>query len=438
MLKAGFARMDVTPPFGTDISGYFYRRLSDGILDPLYANALAVGNGTDTAVMIAVDYIGIMLPYIEEIRPLVSKSTGIPEERILIACLHQHTSPCLGDNYGGAYMCLRDEEFISVACRKIADVAKMAVDDMKDATMGSAALETEEPIGFVRRYFADDGKVYTNPSSKLKLVKRCAEADNTMRLIRFFREGANDIALINFSTHPDVIGGTKYSADWPGFVRRFVESELPDVSAIFFTGCQGDSNHIDFFKPKAERYRSDMVGSNAGYEFSRHMGRIVANAVEKAWDATAPIEGDEIDGKNVIVFNMTNTENADKYDEYKAWYEKYEKSGEGHGPGITELAYAQRIIKLRNEPIFRKVPLSVIKFGGAALFGFGGEAFTAYGQMIRDIMPDKFVICSVCANGYEGYFPTEEAFAQGGYEAAGSFFTPSLEREIREAAEKMR
>ena len=37
---------------------------------------------------------------------------------------------------------------------------------------------------------------------------------------------------------------------------------------------------------------------------------------------------------------------------------------------------------------------------------------------------------AVCANGYEGYFPTAEAFKQGGYEVIGSLYTPQLEDQI--------
>jgi hypothetical protein len=73
--------------------------------------------------------------------------------------------------------------------------------------------------------------------------------------------------------------------------------------------------------------------------------------------------------------------------------------------------------------------------GNVAFVGFGGEAFTAYGAAIRKLVPEKFVVCAVCANGYEGYFPTQEAFDQGGYEAKGSLFTPTLEKEIIEAAD---
>ena len=428
MLKAGFARVDVTPPLGAELSGYFYIRHAKGVLDPLELNAVAVSNGTDTVILMAIDFIGIRMNYMDQLRDLIAQRTGVPKNNILIAALHQHTSCCLAD---GRETNLTDKTFLDVLFRKFGDAAQMAIDDLKEAAVSVAAQEVAEPIAFVRRYFTADGGVATNPSSKQTLTGRCDEADNTMRLVRFHREGAKDIAILNFSTHPDVIGGDFMSADWPGFTRRFVEKDIPDVSCLFFTGCQGDSNHVDFFKPKDQRLKGER------YEHSRYMGRTVADAVVKAWDHTEPVSGDAISGQITVVYNRTNTVDIEKYDEYKAWYEDYEAGKLEPKPHITELAYATRIINLRTSPIFRPVPLTAIAVGGVLFFGFGGEAFTAYGQAIRDLAPDKFVVCSVCTNGYEGYFPTEKAFAQGGYESKSSLFTPTLEKEILSAAKQM-
>ena len=47
------------------------------------------------------------------------------------------------------------------------------------------------------------------------------------------------------------------------------------------------------------------------------------------------------------------------------------------------------------------------------------------------------MLTAVCANGYEGYFPTLEAFEQGGYEAISSLYTPTLETEILDALRPM-
>ena len=429
MIKAGFARLDITPPLGAELSGYFYVRHAKGFLDTLELNAVAVSNGTDTAILMAIDFIGIRMNYMDILRQQISQRTGVPAEHILIAALHQHTSCCIAD---GRDSSLTDQAYLDVLFRKFGDAAQLAIDDLKDATVHVAAQETAEPIAFVRRYFTADGGVATNPSSKLVLTGRCDEADNTMRLVRFRREGARDIAIVNFSTHPDVIGGDYRSADWPGFTRRFVEADLPDVSCLFFTGCQGDSNHYDFFKPKDQRLK----GAN-GYEHSRYMGRTVADAVVKAWNNTQEVSGDAISGQIRQVYNRTNTVDIEKYDEYKAWYADYEAGKLEPKPHITELAYATRIISLRTSPIFRPVPVTVIGIGDVIFTGFGGEAFTAYGQSVRDIAPGKFVVCSVCTNGYEGYLPTEKAFAQGGYESKSSLFTPTLEQEIMDTVKSM-
>ena len=428
MLKAGFARLDVTPPLGAELSGYFYVRHAKGVLDPLELNAVAVSNGTDTVILMAIDFIGIRLNYMNALKAIITERTGVPADHILIAALHQHTSCCIAD---GRETNLTDKTYLDVLFRKFGDAAQMAIDDLKEASVSVAAQDVAEPIAFVRRYFTADGGVATNPSSKLTLTGRCDEADNTMRLVRFHREGAKDIAILNFSTHPDVIGGEYMSADWPGFTRRFVEKDIPDVSCLFFTGCQGDSNHIDFFKPKDQRMKGER------YEHSRYMGRTVADAVVKAWDNTTEVSGDEISGQFTVVYNRTNTVDIEKYDEYKAWYSDYEAGKLDPKPHITELAYATRIINLRTSPIFRPVPLTVIRFGDVVLTGFGGEAFTAYGQMTRDLASGKFVVCAVCANGYEGYLPTEKAFQQGGYESKSSLFTPTLESEILASLKQM-
>ena len=63
-----------------------------------------------------------------------------------------------------------------------------------------------------------------------------------------------------------------------------------------------------------------------------------------------------------------------------------------------------------------------------------GVAVTAVrGRAARALAPDRFVVTAVCANGYTGYFPTEKAFREGGYEATASPFTPDIEGEITAA-----
>jgi hypothetical protein len=334
----------------------------------------------------------------------------------------------------GHFTDLSDQAYKDVLFRKMEDSAVMAVDDLAEAKVFSGEKQTAEPIAFVRRYFSDQGEVLTNPrTSVYRIVKRCSEADNTVRLLRFAREEKNDIVLLNFSTHPDVIGGEKLSADWPGFARKFVEQDLKDVSCIFFTGLQGDSNHIDYFKPKQERLKN-----GNGYKHSEYMGRTVADTVKEIVSSSLKEhENTDLFTSFQINYNLTNTEGIEKYDECKQWYEKYQNNTLEAPPKMGDISYAYRILELRTAPVVQPVPLSVVGIGDIALVGFGGEPFTDYGRAVRKLFPHKYFIFAACANGAEGYFPTEEAFRQGGYEANGSLFTPTLEKEILDCLSEM-
>ena len=198
MFQAGFSRLDVTPPLGAELSGYFHIRYAKGVLDPIYLNTLALQDDKTTVILMALDFIGIRLPFIKKLKQRISKRTGVPEDNVIIAALHQHTS-CRIDQ--GSLSDLTDETYKDVLFRKMEDGAVMAIEDLAEAKLFSGEKETAEPISFVRRYVSDEGEVLTNPRTSIyKIVKRCGEADNTVRLLRFAREEKKDIVLLNFST----------------------------------------------------------------------------------------------------------------------------------------------------------------------------------------------------------------------------------------------
>jgi hypothetical protein len=435
MIKAGFARVDVTPPLGTPIAGYFSVRIAKGVLDPIQLNAVAFGNETDTAILITADFTGMTMVRINPVRARIAAVTGVPAERIMITSLHQHTSIYVGDEIGDAedYALVEDDVYLKLLERKFCDVAKMAVDDMTKAHLYSAEEQAREQIAFTRRYVMEDGKIRTNPASKYGLpVKRTEEPDNTVRLLRFVREGKKEIDIVNFSTHPDVISGSRFSADWPGFVRRFVEKERADVDCLCMVGCQGDSNHVDFFKPKEERFPE-----GSGYDHSRYMGRVIADTVKKIWDLGTEHTDDRVFGAVQTVYNKTNTSGIEYYDEavqYVADYEAGEPKNTAH---IRDVATAYRIVDLQKAPIYQPIAVTVAGLGDIRFVGLGGEPFTAYTHIAHALAKGKTVFCSCCTNGYQGYLPNKRAFDEGGYEVSNTFFTPSLEEQCAAAMQDM-
>ncbi|MBQ8309625.1 MAG: hypothetical protein IJX80_01265 [Clostridia bacterium] len=422
MLKAGFSRVDVTPPLGSYMAGYFFERYAKGVLDPIELNAIAYTDGKETVILIIADFIGVDMTYCDEIRQRISERVGVATDHIMLTSLHQHTSVCIAqkDKYTR-----KDLPYMDMVYRKYCDVAQMALDDMKEATLGFAAEDTAVPIAFIRKYLMTDGTIVGHPyGRKNEIVRRLRDADNTVRLLRFKREGANDIALVNFCTHPDVIGGEYLSADWPGFVRRYVEQDLEGVSCLLLNGVQGDSNHFDYLtEPKK------------GHDHAGFMGRTIADTVLRIWDRTVPQASTEVKGGIETVFLPTRTDGMEDYEQCKQLLDDVNNKKPGVKPTGAQLGRAGRITRMRTSPMFMQVPVTVMMLGDVAFVGFGGEPFTHYATAVCEACPDKKIISACCCNGHEGYLPTAEEYEiPDSYEGNSSPFPSNLEEECVKAA----
>ena len=426
MLKAGFARADITLPLGTGLAGYFAPRPAKGVLDPLFLNAIAISDGEQTSLIITVDALGIREMFCKEIAACIEQRTGIPTDHIIINALHQHTSFVMRPK--GGTCALEDATYINLLYRKFCDVAQMAIEDMQESTLYYCCAPSLEPISFIRRCRMKDGTIKTNPGKTWQdVVEPAGNSDNNIRLLKFVRSGKKDIALVNFCTHPDVIGGNMISADWPGFVRKFVEQEHENAHCLLVNGFQGDVNHYNFKLPPEKR--------GNGYVYSEKMGRIIADTVNTIWDDGVKQDRTDINAKQTVVYNKTRTDGQEDYDICKPIYDEFQVNFKiPENATIKDLAYLRRVVEMRTDPIWRSIPVSAISVGDIAFVGLGGEPFSHYAEAIREGVPNKLIISVTCANGFEGYLPTEEAFREGGYEATASAFTPDLESQCVGAA----
>ena len=224
--RAGYAKADITPKIGTTLSGYYLRRVSDGVLDPLYARCVAVSDGTSKALIITVDNVHFVNSVFMDVRKAVSGATGVPLDAVFVACTHTHTGPVSrvpSDETAGRHwerVHPEDAQIIKDSNSRIekgcVEAAAKALADLASAEMLMGRGEAKG-ISFIRRYRMKDGTVRTNPGMNNPGIE-CAlgEPDEQLQLVRFVRKGKKDIALINFQCHPDTIGGNKFAADWPG------------------------------------------------------------------------------------------------------------------------------------------------------------------------------------------------------------------------------
>ena len=421
---------------GVSIAGYFVERKASGVLDNLEATCVAVSDGKSTALLFSLDLVAIRRVCGDYCRQ-VAEATGLPEEAVYIHCTHTHTGPAVGKSDADASEST-SPLYNELLGTRLVDAAKFALADLAPAKFSIGRGEARR-ISFIRRYRMKDGSFRTNPGVNNPDIKEpIGSPDETVQLVRIDREGKDAVAVINFQTHPDVIGGTKISADWPGFARRTVELALPGVKAIFFNGTQGDVNHV-CTDPQPGEFNdlvNDFDDVARGYGHSRHMGRVVAGAVLSVWDKCEAVEADSVSVMKAdirVPSNMPRPEDiplADKYNRLHVAGRDSEIPFEGMEL-TTVVAEAERMMRLKDGPEFFEMPISSVALGNAIAFaGFPGEPFTDIGRGVKSGSPFKMTICTCLTNGSCGYFPVASAYAEGGYEARSSVFGPTVAQNL--------
>lgn len=430
-LKAGFARVNVTPMMGVAIMGYYKPRQVKGVLDDLYINALALEAGGKQVLLMCIDHCGVKQHIMRPIREHISEVTGVPVEAIFISATHTHTGPALREDliHDDKADNTLAEEYYQFVYRKMADVAQMALQDLKPARMGWGIGQAPN-IAFVRRFRMKDGSVKTNPGvDNPDIVAPIGDVDERVSVLRFDREGAETLVLVNFADHPDVVGGELVSADWPGFLRNTVEKTLDNTKCIFFNGAQGDVNHVNVH-PRGG-YLNDMFMDfddvARGYKHAQYMGRVVTAGVLQAFDKVQYVD---VDSVNFIQRTIKVPANLPKAEDLpQAYYIKqmHEQGRDAELPysGMmltTAVAEALRMVRLENGPEAFEMPLTGVAIGNISMIGIPGEPFTGIGRGLKLAEGWDLVIPCCLTNGSEGYFPMQDAYDEGGYEARSSSF----------------
>ena len=138
-LQAGFSRLDVTPPLGIPIVGYYKPRFAEGVLDELEVNALALAVEDKKVVLLSVDNCGFSEKVANAYRDYICEVTGLPADCIFLHATHTHTGPSLRikpDQEPDELV----QEYRLFVYHRMADVAAEAIADMKPAKMGYAEI----------------------------------------------------------------------------------------------------------------------------------------------------------------------------------------------------------------------------------------------------------------------------------------------------------
>ena len=438
--SAGFARVDITPPLGCYMSGYYKARYAKSVLDPLQINCVAFSDGQTKALIMQIDTVSISDPVFNLMRDAIAKATGVARDAILLHASHTHDS---GPLRSTAKQIADGSEppltrmYRELCTSRASDVAVQALADLKPARL-SMARSMAKRITFGRRYKMKNGKVYTNPGVKNPdIVGPDGEPpDESVQVLRIDREGALPICLINFQTHPDVVGGETITADWPGLTRTVFEAAtMGKAVSLVLNGTQGDVNHVNVMPLPGEENGlvNDFDNVPRGYYHAWHMANVLAGAALSVWLKCAPLEAGNIRFGTANVRVASQRAKAKEELELARKYWTLHQEGKDdqipfkHMELTTELARSKRMLRLENGPDYFDLPICALAIGDAVAFaGFPGEPFNDIGKAVKKDSPFKMTIPLCLTNASRGYFPCSDSYVGGGYESASSSFAPEV------------
>lgn len=91
-LRIGWASRNVSTDKPVNIPGQFHMRISQGVSDPLFVNALVLDSGKDLVIFLSADLVVIRSGLLDEVRAAVAeRNPEIPVEKIIMNATHTHT-----------------------------------------------------------------------------------------------------------------------------------------------------------------------------------------------------------------------------------------------------------------------------------------------------------------------------------------------------------
>jgi neutral ceramidase len=296
-MKCGLYETDITPSLGSEIPGQFYMRISDGILDKLYAHAVYMCNNEgEKAVIVSCDAILIPDKTAEEARIAIAEKLDMKKECIMVVATHTHTG---GPVETWDDFVHEDPRYIEFLRSRIVDAACMAHQVQRNVRIGYGK-GYEDRIAYYRDYVFADGTYRTNAGMGGD-KKPFGPIDPEVGVLRIdLPDGTPYGAIVNYTCHCDCVGGTKYSADYPGAMKETLKKVFgPSFIPVYINGFCGNINHLDFEK-----------GFHQAPEHYKRMGRMLAAEVIRTRETAPLCDNVKIDGAHEY-FTIPTRESAE-------------------------------------------------------------------------------------------------------------------------------
>ncbi|QDU96169.1 hypothetical protein [Lignipirellula cremea] len=379
-LKAGSAKVDITPDEteGVMVSGH--PRKVFGVRDPLRAGVLLLDDGENKIAIVTLDTLGAWPEMVALVRARLEQERGIPSANILVAASHNHSGPAFkADSPWGRQL-----------IDKIASAAADAAASMRPVSIGYG--EDEISFGVNRRKVIDGRAVVRlnpeGPNDPRVKVLRFDDGKSLTPLAVLMHAVCHPCFFTwgDKGTAPYPNGYPKMSADFPGEAQSFVEMCYGGkTAAMFLQGCAGD------IRPNLPGFPY-RCADEADIQWA---GRDLGSAVVRS-----------------LAQSVTREQLSQR-------------------PNYYAIRTASAVVDLPGKEERLSAELMAIKIGPYLLLTMPGEPMVEYGFKLEKAIADRAIpIVIGYANGNLGYIATADAHQVGGYEPNRSPLAPEAEAVI--------
>ena len=442
-MLVGYARVDITPEEYTNLAGngLDHKRMCDKVLERIYGTCVAMTDAQgETILYCPVDLLHTTNPAGDALRTAISEATGVPVGRVMTAASHSHSGPSLRL---GLEKCALWFEYLK---RQMVKCAVEAMADRKEAEIFVGQRQVPH-MTFVRHYHMNDGTVAgPNSGSFASGVKaHLTDPDEQLQVIRFVRQDARDVVLVNWQCHATISGGIDGYALCGDYIFH-MRNHLEGLTGTYFAFSQGAAgNLVPTGRIKGENIKflnkeeKEVSLGNDPSRYGRAMAEHVAACLQENMQ---PAEGGPV-GATSMVFEGKIDHSDDHLaeaaaaalEEYHKWPydERFEALKQTLIPaGFNSHLHAGGIINRSKMGENYSMEIWALRVGELGFISAPYEMFCSNGMYIKQNSPFKMTFVVSCSNDYNAYMADDMAYDYDIYEINTRRFCRGVAEQLAE------
>ena len=425
-IQVGVAEVDITPDYPIRLSGYGSRRTeSDGIIQRIWAKALAIGSDAEgPVVLVTVENCGLPDALTEEVSERIKVKTGIPRADFVTCFTHTHSAPCLTD--AAPFLFSSD---IPPAQQETIDRYTEELKDWMEA-VALEALANREPahltwhigeLGFAKNRRTDGGPVdHSLPCMQI------TAADGTLRAV-----------WASYACHCTTLAGTDnhICGDWAGYAQDAIQDALPGVTALITIGCGADANPESRMMPMPD---GQVEVFNTRLAYAKAHGAALSDEVQRLLKQ----EAKPLTQVPTGAFERVNLP-FDTLPTREAWEARVAEGGSIGYHAQKHLERLQNGLPVQSELSY---PIQAWRFGDElAIVFLASEVVVDYSIRLKRELDATRLWVGAYSNAFPCYIPSERVLAEGGYEGGGAMlyfgpptpFAPGVEQRVIDTVHRL-